>query len=335
MQILTGTECQKRCMRIFSDSISIEMAVRKRKKYNDLGLGTKEDTGGYRAINKDGSFNVKKTNVPFFERLNFFHSLITMPWLQFFCLVVLAYFCINIVFASAYTAIGVEHLTGMRAKTTLQGFIEAFFFSAQTITTLGYGRVAPIGNLTNTVAAIESMLGLLGFALATGLLYGRFSRPSTMIQYSKRAVIAPYQDDNGFMFRVVNPQNNHLLELEIQLNLFMQRKNSNLRDFHVLELERDKVAFMPYMWTIVHPILESSPLFQLQKGDLLEKDAEFIVTMKAFDESTSQNVYSRSSYKASEISWGEKFVYAVTQEAHGLTIDVGKLDATEKVELNG
>lgn len=310
------------------------MALKKRRKFNDLGLGTKEDTGGYRAINKDGSFNVKKINVPFFEKLNFFHSLITMPWLHFFGLILLGYFVINLAFASAYTLIGVENLTGFEAKTTLEGFIEAFFFSAQTITTLGYGRVAPIGNLANIVAAIESMLGLLGFALATGLLYGRFSRPSTMIQYSGHAVIAPYQDINGFMFRVVNPQNNHLLELEVQLNLAMKRENSDLRDFYSLELERDKVAFMPYMWTIVHPISENSPLFELEEGKLLEKDAEFIITMKAFDESTSQSVYSRSSYKADEIKWGQKFIYAVTREKNGITINVGKLDDTEKAVLN-
>lgn len=310
------------------------MASRKRKRFNDLGLGTRENTGGYRAINKDGSFNVKKVNVPFFERLNFFHSLITMPWTKFLGVILLWYFSINIIFASAYTLIGVEHLTGIKPSTTLDGFIEAFFFSAQTITTLGYGRVAPIGNPANIVAAIESMLGLLGFALATGLLYGRFSRPSTMIQYSKIAVIAPYHDINGFMFRVVNPQNNHLLELEVQLNLAMKRENSDLRDFYSLELERDKVAFMPYMWTIVHPISDNSPLFGLDAQQFLEKEVEFIVSMKAFDETTSQSVYSRSSYKAPEVKWGEKFVYAVKRENNGITIDVGKLDETEKVILN-
>ena len=310
------------------------MATRKGRKFNDLGLGTKAETGSYRAINKDGSFNVKKINVPFFERLNFFHALISMSWPKFFGIVLLWYFSVNIIFASAYTLIGVEYLTGIKPSTTFNGFIEAFFFSAQTITTLGYGRVAPLGNLANTVAAIESMLGLLGFALATGLLYGRFSRPSSMIQYSSNAVIAPYQEINGFMFRVVNPQNNHLLELEVQLNLAMKRENSDLRDFFILDLERKKVAFMPYMWTIVHPITAESPLFGLTKEQLSDKEVEFIVSMKAFDESTSSSVFSRSSYQASEIKWGEKFVYAVTRENNSITIDVGQLNATEKVALN-
>ena len=191
-----------------------------------------------------------------------------------------------------------------------------------------------MGYPANIVAAFESMLGLLGFALATGLLYGRFSRPSAKIRYSETAVIAPYRDINGFMFRIVNPQKNQLLELEVQVNLAMQRKNSELRDFHSLELERDKVAFMPYMWTIVHPISESSPLYGLTDKEVLEKDAEFIISMRAFDESSSQTVYSRSSYKASEIIWGRKFVYAVTRENMGITIDVSRINETEKASLN-
>ena len=310
------------------------MAVRKKRKFNDFGVGTKNDMGGYRALNRDGSFNVKKINVPFFERLNFFHSLITMSWSRFFVLIILAYFTINIVFASIYTLIGVENLTGIQADSNFDKFMEGFFFSAQTITTLGYGRVAPMGYPANIVAATESMLGLLGFALATGLLYGRFSRPSAKIRYSEHAVIAPYREINGFMFRIVNPQKNQLLELEVQVNLAMQRENSELRDFHSLDLERDKVAFMPYMWTIVHPISETSPLYKLTEADIADKDAEFIISMRAFDESSSQTVYSRSSYKASEIKWGRKFVYAVKRENMGITIDVGRIDETEKASLN-
>ncbi|SHG83693.1 ion channel [Flagellimonas flava] len=308
--------------------------ARQKRKFNDLGLGTKNDVGGYRALNKDGSFNVRKINVPFFERLNFFHTLITMSWTRFFGFVLLCYFIINTFFAIIYTFIGVENLTGIDADSSFDQFMEGFFFSAQTITTLGYGRVAPIGYPANIVAAIESMMGLLGFALATGLLYGRFSRPSSKIRYSTHAVIAPYQDINGFMFRITNPQGNQLLEMEVQINLAMQRKDSELRDFFSLELERSSVAFMPYMWTIVHPITDKSPLHNMDKGEILKKDAEFIIATKAFDESSAQTVYSRSSYKADEIKWGEKFIYAVKREHNGLTIDVGKIDSTEKAKLN-
>lgn len=310
------------------------MGAKKKDKFNDLGLGTKASAGRYRALNKDGSFNVKKTNITFFERINFFHSLVSMSWFHFFSVVVLSYSIVNLIFASIYMSIGVEYLTGITVRADFDKFIEAFFFSAQTITTLGYGRVAPMGNLTNTVAAIESMLGLLAFALATGLVYGRFSKPSARIKYSKHAVIAPYQKISGFMFRVVNPQSNQLLEVDVSVTLSMQRPNSELRDFHLLELERPKVVFLPSIWTIVHPIDHASPLHNLTETEVVEKDAEFIVMMKAFDESFSQTVYSRSSYKPSELKWGEKFVYVVKREGEGISIDVSRIDETEKAELN-
>ena len=310
------------------------MAKHKKEKFNDFGLGEKSSSNGYRALNKDGTFNISKTNIPFFERLNFFHSLVTMKWSRFFGLIILGYFIVNLLFATIYSIIGVEHLTGTKGLTPFEQYMEAFFFSAQTITTLGYGRVAPLALAANIVAAIESMLGLLSFALATGLLYGRFSKPNTKIKYSDKAVIAPYRNINGFMFRVVNPQKNQLLEVEINVSLSVKRDDSDLRNFYNLELERKKVMFFPAMWTLVHPIDKESPMHDLSKEDLLIKDAEFIVMLKAFDESSSVPVYSRTSYKADELFWGEKFIYAAKRENGKLNIDVGLINQTEKVKLN-
>lgn len=305
-----------------------------KEKFNDLGLGTKASAAGQRTFNKDGSFNLKKINVPFSERINFYHLLVTMPWSRFFVFIVLGYFIVNLLFAGIYMLVGVEHLTGIEGTTPLDKFLEAFFFSSQTLTTLGYGRIAPVGTLASTVAAVESMLGLLSFALATGLLYGRFSKPVTKIKYSACAVMAPYRDINGFMFRVVNPRDNQLVEVEVTVTVSFLRNESHLRDFFLLELERSKVVFLPSMWTIVHPVSPSSPLVGLTQKDLLDKDAEFIVMMKAFDETFSQTVYSRASYKASEIKWGEKFIYALSQENETTVVDVGKINETEKAALN-
>lgn len=310
------------------------MAKKDKEKYNDLGLGNKASAGNFRSLNKNGTFNVRKSNLPFFERFNFFHTLISMSWIRFNALIFLSYFFVNLLFASIYMLIGVENLTGVVLSTPFDNFMEAFFFSSQTITTLGYGRVAPIGIPANTVAALESMLGLLAFALATGMLYGRFSKPSARIKYSGKAVIAPYQDMNAFMFRLINPLSNQLLEVEATVTLSMQQKGKPLRSFHLLQLERSKVVFLPSVWTIVHPIKENSPLHGMNKEKLLELDPEFIVMIKAFDESFSQTVYSRSSYKASEIVWGEKFAYIIKQEESGIEVDVSRIDETVKVDLN-
>ncbi len=305
-----------------------------KEKYNDLGLDTKSHTEGYRALNKDGTFNVSKQNVSFFESINIYHSLVSMRWLHFFTIIGVIYLFINLLFATIYMIVGLEHLTGISGQNTTDKFIEAFFFSAQTITTLGYGRVAPVGTITNIVAATESMLGLLTFALATGLMYGRFSKPTATIKFSDNAVIAPYQNINGFMLRVVNPKKNQLVEVEVNLTVSMRDDSSQFRKFHQLEVERSKVVFFPTMWTIVHPVNEDSPLFGLTEKEVLEKDAEFIIMIKAFDESFSQTVYSRSSYKAAEIKWGEKFVYLSQQRGNGISVDVGRINETEKKDLN-
>lgn len=305
-----------------------------KQKFNDLGLGEKASSGRYRTLNKDGSFNVTKSNIPFFERTHFFHTLVSMSWLRFIGLIIVGYFIVNFIFASVYMLVGVENLTTAAGLSSFDQFLEAFFFSAQTITTLGYGRVAPVGFIANTVAAIESMLGLLTFALATGLLYGRFSKPKSKLKYSNHAVIAPYREINGFMFRLLNPHKNQLLEVEITVSLSMLRDNSELRKFYQLELERSSVVFLPSVWTIVHPISEESPMHDLSETDLLEKDAEFIVSLRAFDESFSQTVYSRTSYKASEIRWGEKFTYIIEQSNKGINVDVSRLDESEKMDLN-
>ncbi|MEH6405939.1 MAG: ion channel [Leeuwenhoekiella sp.] len=304
------------------------------QKFNDFGLGEKTTAGVYRAVNKDGSFNIKKNNLPLVEKINFFHNLVSMSWIRFFAVIILSYTALNILFACMYTLIGLEHLTGINATSTFDKFMEAFFFSAQTITTLGYGRVAPIGFLANVVAAAESMLGLLAFALATGMVYGRFSKPAAKIKYSNNSVIAPYQDINGLMFRVVNPHGNQLLEVEVTAALSVEREESKLRDFFVLDLERPKVVFLPAVWTIVHPITDASPFYKLTAESLIAKDAEIIIMIKAFDETFSQTVYSRSSYKASEIIWGEKFVYLITHEKDKISVDVSRIDETEKAQLN-
>ena len=303
-------------------------------KFNDLGLGTKSTSSSLRSLNKDGSFNIKKINVPFSERVNFYHLLVSMSWVKFFILILSAFILVNILFAGIYTMIGVEHLTGIEGKTDFERFMEAFFFSSQTLTTLGYGRMAPVGLRASTIAAIESTLGLLSFALATGLLYGRFSKPVAKIKYSPHAVVAPYRDINGFMFRVLNPRNNQLIEVEVSVTLSVKKKDSSIRDFFSLELERNKVNFLPMTWTIVHPITSSSPLYKITGQELIEKGAEFIVLMKAFDETFSQTVYSRSSYRAHEIKWGEKFTYVIHHGEEQITVDVGRIDETEKAELN-
>lgn len=306
----------------------------KQKQYNDFGLGEKATSGHYRVLNKDGSFNIRKDNVPFFERINFYHALVSMSWPKFLTVVLSTYFCVNLFFAAIFMAIGIENLTGIRGTTFMEQLMEGFFFSAQTITTLGYGQVAPLGFLMNVAAATESMMGLLGFALVTGMVYSRFSKPIAKLKFSNIAVMAPYNDINALMFRVVNPHGNQLLEVETSVALSLLKVNSDLREFFPLELERAKVAFLPAVWTIVHPINQDSPFKDLSQDDLLRRNMEVIVVIKVFDETFSQTVFSRSSYKFEDLVYGEKFTYLISHHNGTASVDVSGINNTIKVDLN-
>lgn len=313
--------------------------VEAEEKRNDLGFGTQITDPDTRLLNRDGSFNVKRIGDNFWGRYNIFNELIICSWKRFFTLIVAFYLILNFIFACLYQAVGIEHLQGVDLSTKGSGFMDAFFFSSQTLTTVGYGRIAPIGFGASTIAAIESLLGLLIFALATSLLYGRFSRPVARVLYSDKAVIGPYLDITGFMFRIVNEQNAQLIDLQVELAVSMLKKENNgkiTRGYYGLKLERSKVSFFPANWTIVHPITDDSPLFGLTQDDLLTSDAEFLVLLKATEETYNQTVNSRTSFHAREVVMGAKFLpmFSDVPGAGVVTLDLRKLSDIQEVPLS-
>jgi len=291
------------------------------QEFKDLGFGAKVSSQRKRLLNKDGSFNVERRSLPFFESLSFYHALLEMSWIKFNGVVLLAYIIANLFFASLYMLIGINNLGGITGVTVFDKFLDAFFFSGQTITTVGYGVIHPVGFWASVISLIESMTGLLGFALATGLLYGRFSRPNAKIIYSKKAVIAPYRDTMAFEFRIANARKNQLIDVEILVVLTMKilEKGQHTRSYNELSLERKKINFFPLTWTIVHPIDENSPLHGISADEFMEADPEFLILIKAFDDTFSQSVHSRSSYAVNEIIWGAKFKNIYIESKNGTT----------------
>jgi inward rectifier potassium channel len=234
--------------------------------------------------------------------------------------------------------IGVEHLQGVIGETFWEKFWEAFFFSSQTITTVGYGRISPVGVLASSVAALESMIGLLAFAVATGLLYGRFSRPTAELVYSKKSLIAPYQDKTAWMFRIANARDNQLIEVEVQVVLSRIEPvegGKAARRFYSLKLERSKVSFLSLSWTIVHPIDDESPLKGVTPEEFRESDTEFLVLIKAFDDTFSQTVHTRSSYNFDEVTWGAKFKPMFREDDGGkdVHLNLNRISECERAEL--
>lgn len=305
--------------------------AKEKKRPLELGFGNKSLKESSRFLNKDGSVNIQRLDGDFLYRIDFYHSLITMPWRRFLLMVLTGYLVINLVFAGLYYWAGAEHFGNLAGVDASHKFMELFFFSAQTLTTVGYGYIYPKGPMVSTIAAIESMAGLMMFALATGVLYGRFSKPQAHIRYSKNCLIAPYEGIKGFMFRVANATQNELIESEVQVILVMNDKEGK-RQFLPLPLEVNKISFMALTWTIVHPIDEQSPLRGMSKQDIIAADAEFLILLKAINDTYSQTVYSRSSYKGSEIVENAKFKLMERSFRHGkTTIDLRRIDDMEMV----
>ncbi len=314
--------------------------VKKERKINpedDLGFGPQPVIKNQPLMNKDGSPNVRRVGLPFFNTSNNYHTLITMSWRKFWLLVLSCYLVVNIIFAFIYMSFGPNGLDGTSGSSTFNRFMDSFFFSAQTMSTVGYGHISPKGMATNSVAALESMMGLLAFALATGLLYGRFSRPSAQIIYSKNIIVAPYGDKGkGIMFRLANLRRNMLIDLDIEI-IFSYNETVDgkvVRRFYPLELERRKVSVLTLNWTIVHPLDENSPLSDMSKEDLIKSEAGFAILLRAFDDTFSQTVHSRTQYQAHEIVWGAKFKPAFDRDEDGrIVLDLSKISDHVPFEL--
>ena len=276
----------------------------------NTGFGTNANSYGGRFINKDGTANLEKRGLFFLHRISWYHTMIDMPRWRFMSILLLFYIGMNFIFALLYYAIGIEHLNGIDATgTDLSKFGQAYFFSAQTFTTVGYGHISPVGFLTSLLSAAEALIGLLSFAIATGLFFGRFSKPTAFLKFSHNAVIAPYGEKMGLMIRVAPFKNTNLTDALAKVTLGMSINENGLmtNKFFALDLELDKINLLTLSWTLVHPITEDSPLFQYAQEDFEAIHGEIIVMITAFDDMFSNTVAIRTSYTFNEVVYGAKF----------------------------
>jgi inward rectifier potassium channel len=260
--------------------------------------------------------------------------MLTIGWVQFYAIIVAGYLGVNILFAAAYYLCGPDALLIATPNLQPNRFVECFFFSIQTFTTIGYGRVSPIGTPANVLVGVEALTGLLGFAFATGLSFARFSRPAAKIIFSKQAIIAPYRGIKAFEFRIINARSSQLIEVDAKVIMSRLEGDGSrkIRRFYELPLERRHVSFFPLNWTIVHPIDSSSPLAGFTHQSLVDTEAEFLVLVTGIEETFAQQVHTRSSYKAHEVIIGASFVdmYVTTPDG-ALGVDIDRLHAIQRV----
>src|SRR6266699_1666751 len=293
------------------------------EEFKDLGFGTEVAKGTRRRLlNRDGSFNVVRDALDPLSSLSLYHWLLTISWPRFLAFITGSYIIVNIFFAFAFLLLGPDALQSSTAGDFAGSpFYRAFFFSVDTFATIGYGNIIPVGAAANTLVTIEALLNIVGVALATGVIFARFSRPSARIIYSRNAIVAPYREKTALEFRIANARSSQLIDVQVQaiLTKIEQVGGSAVRKFYDLTLERNRVVFFPLSWTVVHPIDSASPMWGLTHTDLVNGDAELLVLLIGTDETVSQTVHSRSSYQADEIVWGAKFANMFMRtEAEGI-----------------
>jgi len=301
----------------------------------DLGFGAVVGRESrQRLLNADGSFNVARSGLGILESIAPYQQLLTMSWTQFLGAVALVYLTFNLLFAAGYVLCGPDALLGADAH-GLGGVLgRAFFFSVQTFATIGYGQIAPNGLAPNLIITAEALVGLMFQALATGLLFARFSRPTASILFSQSALIAPYNGGLSLQFRIANRRKNQIIQLESQVLLSQlehDARGERVRRYYALPLERNKVTFFPLSWTIVHPINETSPLNGRTAQDLAAAEAEILVLLSGIDDTFAQSVHARSSYRADEIVWHARFVSMFEQGSSHLQVDISKLHLFDRV----
>lgn len=299
---------------------------------DDTGFGSNTNNKGGRFINRDGSFNLQRVGHPLRERISIYHTMLHLPSWKFVSVIILFFITINLLYTLVYFLLGPDQFTGMLSTSDQwQVFKELYFFSTETFTTVGYGRVNPIGDGANFVASLESLNGFLSLAIFTGLIYGRFSKPRAYLAFSDHAVVAPYKDKTGLMFRFACYKDHHTLadvEVKATLALLVQENNKAVYKFFDLTLERSKVQNLPMNWTVVHPIDEQSPLLGLTEQELKETDVELYVLVKGFDDVFSNVVLRRTSYTHEEILFNRKFVPMYRETGTTTILEMHKLNDT-------
>ncbi|HEY7284118.1 MAG TPA: ion channel [Vicinamibacterales bacterium] len=301
----------------------------------DLGLGGRmSERSRARLVNHDGSFNVRRNDLSPFHPYNAYHTLLSLPIPRLLGLMAIGYIVANVIFAAMYWLAGPEALQGT-ATSPLGRFEDCLFFSVQTLATIGYGRLVPNTRTANLLVAVEALVGLLGFAILSALLFARFTRPTAKIDFSRNAILAPYGNGWAMMFRLVNLRNHHLTDVRAVVSLarwVVDANGARRRRFDLLALERPSIIFMPLHWVIVHPIVHGSPFLGLSMETLAASDPEIVCLITADDETFAQTVHAQTSYDRNDIVWGARFRDMYIADTDHIAIDLGRLHDFEQVD---
>ncbi len=258
-----------------------------------------------------GAFDDTTTN----RASELYHELLVSSWPRLVGLLVLLYFAVNAVFAVAYLATG-NGIEGARPGS----FVDAFFFSVQTFATIGYGKMVPRTFGANLLVAVEALVGLLGLAMVTGLVFAKFSRPTAHVLFSRVAVVSQRDGVPSLMFRVANARGDNIVEATMHVVFARDEttlEGETVRRFYDLDLARRQNAIFALTWTAIHPIVKASPFYGVTAETLAMEGAQLIVSVIGFDENFAQTVHARHAYASADIRWNARFVDILSWNADG------------------
>ena len=263
--------------------------------------------------------------------LDFYHGILTASWPGFVMRLAALFLIVNLVFAILYAAD-----RGGISNARPGSFADAFFFSVQTLGTLGYGVMAPKTLYTNLLVTAESFASILIIALFAGMIFARFSRPFARVIFSKNAVIATFDGLPMLMFRAANQRGNSILDANAIVSLasnYTTREGDRLRRFQELKLVRSSNPLFALSWTVMHPIDESSPLHGLGLAEMIERDMQIVVMVGGMDETIADRIYARHSYLPEEILWRHRFVDVISMTPNGQRqVDLARFHDTEEIQ---
>jgi inward rectifier potassium channel len=245
---------------------------------------------------------------------DFYHQLMTSSWPRLLLEVTAAFIVVNCLFALGYLVAG--GIDNARRGS----FSDAFFFSVQTMATIGYGKMAPASLIANLLASAQALTGLLAFAVVTGLVFSKFSRPTARVRFTRNAVISLRDGVPSLMFRMANVRANQIVEAQAHVVFARQEttlEGEEVRRFYDLELTRYRNTIFSNSWTAVHPINLNSPLYGATAETLNASDADIVVSLTGIDETFSQTIYARYYYGAEDIIWGARLADIITRTPEG------------------
>jgi inward rectifier potassium channel len=286
---------------------------------------------GSRLLNPDGTFNIERHGL---SASNMYEKIASLSWSRIILFFLLFYFIINALFAFIFLSFGTDCINGMESGTLWEDYTGMLFFSIQTFTTVGYGHLNPIGPSANLLASFVAFAGLISFALLTGLSFAKFSKPEAHIEFSKNILLAPNPLKNGepsLQFRIVNSSRNQLIDMEAQVTLtwIEKIKGAYKRKFERLDLELESIHLFPLNWTLIHMINKQSPLFELTKNEMVERHMELLILVKGFDDTYTQKIHSKRSYRFEDLIFGARFITMYEHKETNTVLHLDQLDAYE------